>query len=438
MTIQLTDIAFGEADDHTENLLFEPGTGRVPPAIAEDAAAAFGILITSDPGDLTRRHFGDSQEPLDPVLVRPGELHPASRRAELAQVVAEDWDLPEDCILTSSFGFPPLPNPDPAAAQAVFEHAKDLCGHPVFWLPADVITVDHPNDEHPDIRIIRLWLEITARGFGDYTTGNYRNAITSRGFDLDNPTLIEALISRAHGQPVPLLDQFVLPPTPMVVPGAPRWMWALAEATAWVREFAPAALAVEVEALNHHVVATIDKVQGVSATTLMATLFDPAAQAWFGEQRTAQSDQRLRDATYNALAAAHATTNDLVDLAASADARRHRTLFIADDTVDAALEEGLDQAQASFEICVYGADVIFERLFASTDDQRDHHLTELWNLLATHFTALLAWGTEVADGWASAGPVAIDEVDIAKALPSSVDVDVPVELRVFSDDTLPD
>lgn len=436
MTFTLANIPFDDESvpAGTQNLLFG-ATGDTSADIAADAAETFGLLVSANPDDLAEGHVTDSGRRLEPVLVRPGEFHPARIRRALAALICGDWDdLPLEVLMVSRFGFPPLPDPAEPFADEVFAAGHALAGHPVFWLPRDIVHLDHPADLNDDVRMIRYWLELSARGMADFTTGNFIDVFEARGLDATEGPLADVLAVRADGGWAPELDQFVVATPPDLPDGDVGRLWALAEAAAYVSEFTRTSHTAEIDGINSQALEVIDTFDSTTVAHVMALAFEPAARQWFDTPGDPQVAQDLRDATYKTLAFAYRTGLELADLMSLACDRKAGTLLGSNPTIDENSTAMAAYLAENYEICVYATDIHFEQLFVVVSpDARGAALTELWNIVATHLTSLFSWGREVSESWQNDGPIDVSEVDPATGIPPTVSLpSVPPDLRIFT------
>lgn len=418
----------------TQNLLFD-SFGDTPTDIAADAAETFGLLVSSNPDDLTEEHVTGSGRRLEPILVRPGEFHPARIRRALAALISGDWDdLPLEVFMVSCFGFPPLPDPAEPFAAEVFDAGHALAGHPVFWLPRDIVHLDHPADLNDDVRMIRYWLELAARGMADFTTGNFIDVFEARGLDATEGPLRDILAVRADGAWTAELDQFLVANPPGLPDGDAGQLWALGEAVAYVSEFTRTSQIVEINAINSLALDMIDTFDSTTVAHVMGLAFEPTARQWFDAPGDPQVAKHLREVTYETLAFAYRTGLELADLMSLACVRKAGTLFGSNPTIDENSAAMGAQLAENYEICVYTADIHFEQLFgAVSPDDRSTALTELWNIVATHLTSLFSWGREVSESWQHDGPIDVSEVDPTTGIPPALSLPfMPPDLRIFS------
>jgi hypothetical protein len=110
---------------------------------------------------------------------------------DVAEPVAEAlsifWQI--DPVLFGVLGFPPLPCTTDGWATT---GGVTGVGHPVFWLPARTRLARFFADDafefwRPTLDQIRLWFEISVRGFGDLLTGDVFDVLVANGVDPQSP-----------------------------------------------------------------------------------------------------------------------------------------------------------------------------------------------------------------------------------------------------------
>lgn len=96
-------------------------------------------------------------EPLDPYTF-----------AEWVRADAEELDVDLAMVVSNPFGYPSLPvtgKPGPGGRWRIGSWISGgAVGHPALWLPTSVLEM---RDVSERCRSIRLWMELTARGYAD-------------------------------------------------------------------------------------------------------------------------------------------------------------------------------------------------------------------------------------------------------------------------------
>ena len=278
----------------TWNLLFD-AAGEVRPELAYWLADEHQLVLTRDPELFGTGAVDENDNPLEVVLLKPGATITGRVVDAIDDCLASYLECSEEGIDFSWTGYPPLPNafvigstprPDPHLPLRYF-------GHPMFWLPPDVL---RPLPDEPlSIYTVRICMELVARGVMNAETGDVVDVLVANGLDYRDPELDEMLEAWRSGEDVPELDELILPDPPDLADNPRGKSWSLVAATSLVRELWPSYNLAECEDLNGSVAQMLEQAESVGVKEATAA-FEAAGKKWVSSRRTPDDGDALRDA----------------------------------------------------------------------------------------------------------------------------------------------
>jgi hypothetical protein len=160
-----------------------------------------GYRLTGDPS----KH----DEPGRVVLSTGRPLSEPERR-RVAEVFAWCVGLPPSSVLTSRFGFSPLPDPERLTrGHPPRSVPPSQLGHPIFWL--DRKTARRRPGESEDVYPLRLWAELGYRGLADMASGSVLDVLAAIGVDVLRASGVSRLSHWMGGGTDEDLDNLTLP-----------------------------------------------------------------------------------------------------------------------------------------------------------------------------------------------------------------------------------
>jgi hypothetical protein len=388
------------------NLLFD-AAGRLWPRV-EESLDLEAVTVTTEAADPEADALSASGELVVPYKFTPGDVIPRRVAELIAAALEEQWGIRRDDLIMGTYGFHPLPT---SAESWNFSEGIFGLGHPVFWLPQDIVDVgeriwkDERYGPHAEsLEQIRLWLELAVRGAADPTSGNVVDVFTRNNIDWTGDDFQEFW---ALG-PGPARDEFVagltLPEPEDGAHGAARLLWAAVEAVDFVREAYPLVAHVEVEDVNDQVYRYMQLAKATTVAELMET-FDKAGEAWFSSQRGVVDKRAVGDAALRVVTSiASIVREDFAVLTEMASLRTRRFAPASDADLDTRLEE----AEADLAAIDATARRGIEALMAGAPgDTRPY--TDLWNDLSTPMMRWHNLTLELVTHWENQGPVEEEE-----------------------------
>ena len=413
----------------TWNLLFTPA-GEVKPELAYTLATDYGLFVTRNPDLAMLGAVTDNDTQLEVVLLRPGEILVADTARSISGAIASYLPCSEESLDVSQLGYPPMPvalREDGTRRPSDSVPSRYL-GHPVFWLPDDVLLGPDPENESHEVRSVRIAMELVARGVMNPETGDVVDVLVANGLDYRDPLVSEMLEVWRSGEDVPDLNEFMLgPPEDLAsAPGGGRW--SLIQASRLVRDAWPSIELAELENLNGRVLSSIHIVEQLTLDTALAG-FSAAGQRWFASKRKTIDNARLRQAVKDfGHTLAEVMGQDWAWLALYQKCRSEHLFGDASKIalVDQYDGELLDVAENNIEEFQGQAEMLLDDLFIAKPGTEQEKLTEIWDLLAAVWTHWVSGETsmchEVVREWVDSGPIDISEFSIgpAPALPEEV------------------
>jgi hypothetical protein len=413
----------------TWNLLFN-SAGEVRPELAYMLATDYGFFITGNPDLAMSGVVTDNDAQLEVVLLKPGEILAADTARSLGKAIASYLSCSEDSIDVNQLGYPPVPvalREDGTRGPSDSIPSRYL-GHPVFWLPDDVLLGPDPENESQEVRAIRIVMELVARGVMNPETGDVIDVLVANGLDYRDPLVNEMLEAWRSGMDVPDLEECTLgPPKDLATaPGGGRW--SLIQASRLVRDAWPNIELAELENLNGRVLSSIHTVEQFTLDMALGG-FSAAGQKWFASKKKTIDNARLRQAVEDfGHTLAEVMGKDWAWLALYQKCRSEHLFGDASRIalIDQYDKELLDIAEKDIAEFQNQAEALLDDLFAAKPGTEQEKLTEVWNLLAAAWTRWVSGETsmcrEVVNGWIKSGPIDISEFSIGPApeLPEEV------------------
>ena len=373
------------------------------------------IVLTRDSDLLASGAVDDDGNQLELVCIRPGEVIPERVVDAVDDVITSYLECAEDGIYVSQFGYPPLPLAwiDGRRRPDDFIPSRYL-GHPVFWLPDDVLRWQ--PDEIRAVYCIRLCMELTARGVMNPETGDVVDVLVANGLDYRDPTVASMLGAWQSGEGVPELDELILD-DPADLANAPEGkQWSAIAATGVVRDLMRTYHEVELEDLNGRVIFFTEMIESASRDKAMAA-FESAGKRWFASRRSDEDEAELRDSVTTFLVDhLREVTTAWFELALADKMRSERCFDFSGPRSELAaryreeLEAVIRQDSDTF---IARADALINQVLAAPAGAGQPELSELWNYLAELWIRWVGSDTsachEIVTRWIESGPVSIDE-----------------------------
>ena len=420
----------------TWNLLFD-AAGEVRPELAYWLADEHQLVLTRDPELFGTGAVDENDNPLEVVLLKPGATITGRVVDAIDDCLASYLECSEEGIDFSWSGYPPLPNafviestprPDPHLPLRYF-------GHPIFWLPPDVL---RPLPDEPlSIYTVRICMELVARGVMNAETGDVVDVLVANGLDYRDPELDEMLEAWRSGEDVPELDELILPDPPDLADNPRGKSWSLVAATSLVRELWPSYNLAECEDLNGSVAQMLEQAESVGVKEATAA-FEAAGKKWVSSRRTPDDGDALRDAAIEFSDELFRYLDEIwLDLVLIDKLRANRAFQYNGRVSD--LETSTRAELSSLietNIKAFDAEMfkLVDAVIDAPPGQEPSRLTEVWNHFATAWTRWVSGDTsacrEAVKLWVEKGPVDVSEFVLgdppsvpehsSPALPSSV------------------
>lgn len=414
-----------EGDDTPQslswNLLFD-SNGSVKPEMAYLLAREHALFLTRDPELVGSGVVTEEDTQIELALIRPG-IPVASRVVNaIKDVMTSYLECAENAIGMGPLGYPPLP-------MAWRDDLDRKCpgdwipsrylGHPIFWLPSDVLR-PFDGEEEPTYTT-RIALELHARGVMNLDTGDVVDVLVSNGLDYRDPEIDEMLSIWRTGEPVPELDDLILPYPEDIDTIKGGKDWAVLLANEIVSELWSEIELAECNDLNGQVIVTTETLENMPLQMAVEP-FEEIGRNWFSSERTDDDNAELRESVESFTSVLIGCLSEEWTYLLVLEKMRAEHLFGVDDRKDivsSLMAELTATIEAAISKLNAETDKLLEKALKSTRGEAEGSLTEIWNVLATTWLKWISGPDsvvhEVTRRWAEAGPIDISEFSIGPA-----------------------